>query len=62
MLDFSKTILDKVSFSEFLFYKELRKLVLYMGDDKDSIKKLQRWCYENYGRQFPYVYTMEFTA
>jgi hypothetical protein len=62
MLEFSKTILEKVSFSEYLFSKELRKLIIYLGDDNDSIKQLQQWCYENYGRQFPSVFTKAFDA
>ncbi|MBI5540061.1 MAG: hypothetical protein HY951_08385 [Bacteroidia bacterium] len=62
MLEFSKTILEKVSFSEYLFAKELRKLIIYLGDDNESIKELQQWSYENYGRQFPSVFTKVFNA
>ncbi|HBS88609.1 MAG: hypothetical protein A2W91_18385 [Bacteroidetes bacterium GWF2_38_335] len=53
MLDFSKTILKGVSFSEQLFSKELRKLIAFMGDDKNSIQKLKEWCSEHFGKQFP---------
>ena len=62
MLDFSKTILEGVCFSEYLFSKELRKLVLYMGDDKDSIQQLQNWCCEHDGRQFPAIINNTFES
>lgn len=48
MLEFSKFILEKVSFDPHLFNKELRKLVLWLGDDDDEIRNLYEWCQDHY--------------
>lgn len=44
MLEYSKTILDKVSFNPFLFKKELEKSYDYLSEmEKEELKK---WCSE----------------
>jgi len=51
-LDFSKTILEKVSFDRYLFSKELRKLVIWMGNEQEEVKTLYNWCVENFGKEY----------
>jgi hypothetical protein len=46
MLEFSKLILDKMSFNENLFMKELRKIIIW--SDASETDKLRDWCNENY--------------
>jgi len=60
MLDFSKMILTKVSFDPKLFHKELRKLLLWLGDDRDEIESLYEWCSENYGDVYGEIISEEF--
>jgi len=50
MLEFSKLILDRMSFNENLFMKELRKLIIW--SDSEGAGKLRDWCNENYGDQY----------
>lgn len=51
MFELSKYILLQYSFDESLFGKELRKILLWMGEEKDEEKmKLRDWCENNYGR------------
>jgi hypothetical protein len=53
MFELSKYILDQYSFDESLFGKELRKILLWMGEEKDDEKiKLREWCEHNYGRSY----------
>jgi hypothetical protein len=51
-LDFSKTILEKVSFDRYLFSKELRKLVIWMGHENEELKNLHKWCVDNFGEEY----------
>lgn len=60
MLDFSKMILTKVSFDPKLFHKELRKLLLWLGDDKEEVENLYEWCSENYGDIYGEIISEEF--
>lgn len=60
MLEFSKMILQKVSFDRYLFNKELRKLILWLGDDKDEVDDLYKWCNEHYGTVYPDIINTEF--
>ena len=46
MLEFKKTILEKVSFDLELFEKELRKAI--SGLIPDEIKQLKAWCVQNF--------------
>ena len=45
MLEYSKTILSKVSFDKNLFEKELAKAIKMVGSDINALKK---WCYEQF--------------
>jgi len=47
MLEYFKTILSKVSFSKFLFEKELRKAIKILVNEE--LKELQSWCYRKFG-------------
>ena len=47
MLEYFKTILSKVSFSKYLFEKELRKAIKVLVEEE--LKELQRWCYKKFG-------------
>ncbi len=47
MLDYTKLILRKVSFSRELFGKELRKSIKWLK--KDEILLLQTWCIITFG-------------
>ncbi|NMC98517.1 MAG: hypothetical protein GYA62_02170 [Bacteroidales bacterium] len=60
MLDFSKMILTKVSFDPKLFHKELRKLLLWLGDDKEEVENLYELCSENYGDIYGDIISEEF--
>lgn len=42
MLEFTKTILKKVSFNEFLFEKELNKAKKWLASDE--LELLEMWC------------------
>ena len=47
MLDYCKTILEKVSFDSNLFEKELRKAMTYI--QPHEIKELLHWAHQNLG-------------
>lgn len=47
MLDYAKTILEKVSFDRSLFEKELRKAIKSLIPKE--IHALRNWCYEKFG-------------
>jgi hypothetical protein len=49
MLDYVKTILEKVSFDAHLFEKELKKSLNELI--KDDVEELKRWCYDNFGNR-----------
>ena len=46
LLEYSKIILEKVSFDKKLFKKELRKALRWMP--KEEMKDLVHWCREKY--------------
>ncbi|GAB3197047.1 hypothetical protein GCM10027293_10770 [Pontibacter aydingkolensis] len=50
MLEYVKTILQKVSFSKKLFEKELRKAFRFL--DPEELKQLKRWCYARFRGRF----------
>lgn len=50
MLDYTKLILRKVSFSRELFGKELKKSVKWLK--KDEILLLQTWCLLTFGDKY----------
>ncbi|MFW5831884.1 MAG: hypothetical protein ACOC11_02595 [Prolixibacteraceae bacterium] len=51
MLEYSKIILPKVSFSRHLFKKELNKCAKWV--DTHEVKELYKWCDENFGDMYP---------
>lgn len=46
MLEYSKIILTKVTFDNYLFEKELRKAIAFVGHEKHE---LIQWCHEHFG-------------
>ena len=50
MLEFSKQILEKVSFDKFLFRKELTKALNWLK--KDDALLLQAWCIATFGSMY----------
>jgi len=48
MLEYVKTILQKVSFSKYLFERELKKGLRYLLPNE--IEEFRDWCYEMFGR------------
>lgn len=47
MLEYTKIILQKVSFSPALFGKELKKSLKWLR--QDDIPALRSWCYQTFG-------------
>jgi hypothetical protein len=47
MLEYVKTILQKVSFNKYLFERELRKGIRYLMPTE--IEEFKIWCYESFG-------------
>lgn len=50
MLEYIKTILQKVSFDKALFEKELAKAIRMLVPDE--VKQLKRWCYAQFGTMY----------
>jgi hypothetical protein len=50
MLDYVKIILQKVSFSEYLFERELRKSMTTLL--REDILELKKWCYEHFSETY----------
>ena len=48
MIDYVKTILQKVSFSTYLFERELRKGLRYLMPTE--MEEFRDWCYQMFGR------------
>lgn len=53
MLEYIKTILQKVSFDKSLFEKELKKAIAMLVPEE--IRQLKSWCYEQFGRMYRVV-------
>lgn len=47
MFEYTKLILEKVSFDKKLFEKELKKAIKWLVPHE--IKELKKWCYEKFG-------------
>ena len=58
MLEYVKTILEKVSFDRSLFEKELRKALRTLG--LDELKQLKSWCYERFSRIYKVILNRTF--
>jgi hypothetical protein len=54
MLEYIKTILQKVSFDKALFEKELAKAIQLLTMP-DEVKQLKRWCYAQFGKVYRLV-------
>jgi hypothetical protein len=52
MKEMAKSILSRLSCDKDLFNKELRKLILWMGNDTEEIEELKSWSRQS----FPNVY------
>ncbi len=50
MLDYVKIILQKVSFNEYLFEKELGKSL--KGLLTEDVLELKRWCYDHFSDSY----------
>jgi hypothetical protein len=48
MLDYVKLILEKVSFDQFLFEKELKKSIKQLI--REELDELKNWCYQNFSQ------------
>ena len=58
MLQYFKTILNKVSFSAELFEKELRKAIkTLVGRELDDLKN---WCYAKFGKVYQTILSRNF--
>ncbi|MCK8491573.1 MULTISPECIES: hypothetical protein [Spirosoma] len=53
MLEYIKTILQKVSFDRGLFEKELAKAIKMLIPKE--VKQLRRWCYAQFGKMYRVV-------
>jgi len=60
MLDYSKTLLNKVSFDRRLFTKELKKSISWIK--KEDRLTLQIWCLATYGHLYKDVIVESFNA
>lgn len=58
MLEYIKTILQKVSFDKGLFDKELAKAIKMLIPKE--IKQLKRWCYAQFGKMYRAVLNRRF--
>ena len=60
MLEYFKTILSKVSFSKYLFEKELKKAIKVLVEEE--LLELQRWCNKKFGHVYKAVINRCFTS
>jgi len=59
-LAYSKTILEKVSFDQKIFRKELRKSLSKLT--REEIRKLEAWCINNFGLLYSTIAVREIGA
>ncbi|QHV98409.1 hypothetical protein [Spirosoma endbachense] len=59
MLEYIKTILQKVSFDKSLFEKELAKAIKMLIPKE--VRQLKRWCYAQFGKVYRVVLNRCFT-
>lgn len=52
MKEMAKSILSRLSCDKDLFNKELRKLIMWMGNDTEEIEDLKKWSHQ----YFPNIY------
>ena len=53
MLEYTKTILKKVSFDARLFEKELKKALKTLVNDE--LQELKRWCYATFSDRYVFI-------
>lgn len=53
MLEFSKTIIEKVSFDKILFEKEFNKLRKWLKGKE--LKEFEKWCFSKFRNIYPDV-------
>ncbi|WP_372773841.1 hypothetical protein [Mangrovibacterium sp.] len=54
MFEYAKVLLPKVSFSQELFRKELRKCLAWLDNDAER-QALRQWCKLNFEDQYPEI-------
>jgi hypothetical protein len=59
MLDYVKIILQKVSFNEYLFERELRKSMNSLL--REDVLELKRWCYEHFSDSYLQILNQYFS-
>jgi hypothetical protein len=60
MLEFSKSVLQKVSFDHLLFKKELTKSIQWINEA--DAKDLREWCLEMYGNKYSDIIQQAFES
>ncbi len=58
MFEFSKNILQNVSFNRALFLKELKKAIIILKPDEKNL--LKTWCLTTFGHQYGNAITQVF--
>lgn len=58
MLDYSKKVLEKVSFNQELFEKELKKTLQWLNEQEADV--LMRWCSHRFGAQYAEILNKTF--
>jgi len=58
MLEFSKNVLQKVSFDHHLFEKELTKSLQWIN--QSDAESLREWCLEMYGNKYSHIIQQAF--
>ncbi len=59
MLDYVKIILQKVSFNEYLFEKELGKSLKNLL--REDVLELKKWCYEHFSDSYLQILNQYFS-
>jgi hypothetical protein len=59
MLDYVKIILQKVSFNEYLFERELRKSMNSLL--REDVLELKKWCYEHFSDSYLQILNQYFS-
>lgn len=60
MLEFSKSVLQKVSFDHLLFKKELSKSIQWIN--QSDLVHLKEWCLEMYGTKYSNIINQAFDS
>lgn len=60
MLEYTKLILEKVSFDKLLFEKELRKSKRWLI--RKELKEFEQWCKTKFGRLYPDIISRTFSG